>query len=103
MKRVTLRLPGKLIDRAKREAKRRNASLSTLVRSLIELDLKDTLARRRDPPFALQTTFEDNLPGDVSANLDKYLYPTLLEAGISHNRYADNGVRASLKPPGGKS
>jgi hypothetical protein len=73
MRRTTIMLPGKLKNLAETEARRQGVSLGQFIRASMQERLGKANGRHRDPLFADSWTFRDNLPGDVSENLDKYL------------------------------
>jgi hypothetical protein len=74
MVRTTIMLPAKLKARAAREARNHGVSLGQFIRSSMEDRLSRPDRPARDPLLADDFVFTDNLPPDVSANLDKYLY-----------------------------
>ena len=74
MRRTTIMLPSKLKTRAARQARNEGISLGELIRDSVEKRLAAQNGKgARDPLFADGFVFRDDLPGDVSANLDKYL------------------------------
>jgi hypothetical protein len=73
MIRTTIMLPSRLKTQAQREARRRGMSLGEFIRASMEGRLAKTNGHERDPLFADNMTFKDDLPGDVSSNLDRYL------------------------------
>jgi hypothetical protein len=73
MKRTTIMFPDRLMSRAEKLARQEGVSLGQLIRVTMEERVAISNGHKRDPLFADDCTYEDDLPGDVSANLDKYL------------------------------
>lgn len=75
MRRTTVQLPTWLRARAKKCARARGITLSTLVRAALEREIV-AHPRARDPLFEDLPSFpEDKVPPrDLSQNLDDYLY-----------------------------
>jgi hypothetical protein len=73
MKRTMIMLPDRLKSRAEKLARQEGVSLAELIRVTVEERVAKSNGHKRDPLFADNCTYEDDLPGDVSANLDKYL------------------------------
>ena len=72
MEHVEITLPLELKTRAEALAREEGSSLADLIRALLE----DKLAApaEQDPFFADHETFGGDVPSDLSANHDKYLY-----------------------------
>lgn len=73
-------LPAKLRATAERRARARGLSLASLIRLSLERELAsgngipEGKRAGNDPLVTDNETFSDNWPGDVSSNLDHYLY-----------------------------
>lgn len=73
MKRTTIMLPAELKHRAEWLAREKGTSLGELVRESLETKLAQD-GRERDPFFADAAVFTGDVPSDLSANHDEYLY-----------------------------
>jgi len=79
MQRTTIMLPPALKLDAKRLARERGVSLGDLVREALTELLRGTREKTdaRDPLFADDEVWDGEVPGDLSSNLDTYLYGDL--------------------------
>ena len=74
MEHVKITLPAELKTRAEALAREEGFSLAELIRTLLENRLKAAKPTEQDPFFADHETFGGDVPSDLSANHDKYLY-----------------------------
>lgn len=82
MTRTTLTLPTEVLDRVKSRARAEGVSVAQALRSAVVSGLsvaapitpvKKNKLPKRDPLFAVDFTFSDDLPDDVSENVSKYV------------------------------
>ncbi len=78
MHRTTIMLPSSLKSRAQQFASKKGISVGELIRESLEQTLLQAKSQKKSDPFFSDLHFFDgDIPTDISANHDEYLYDNI--------------------------